>query len=207
MTSSSPAPAPDDPIDRTPATPAIDGPLSAHLLEQLEWHWREQLRPRLDGLTDEEYRWEPVADCWNVRLRGESSAQIQGGSGDAVIEFAYPEPDPAPFTTIAWRLGHLVVGVLGVRNAAHFGAPPTDYMTFDYPLDAAGALAHLDEQYRRWCAGVAALTEDDLARPVGEAEGPWADRPMLTLVQHIHREVIHHGAEIALLRDLYAHTR
>ena len=28
---------------------------------------------------------------------------------------------------------------------------------------------------------------------------------MITLVLHIHREVIHHGAEIALLRDLYAH--
>jgi hypothetical protein len=26
---------------------------------------------------------------------------------------------------------------------------------------------------------------------------------MATLVLHIHREVIHHGAEIALLRDLY----
>jgi hypothetical protein len=30
--------------------------------------------------------------------------------------------------------------------------------------------------------------------------------PMLALVLHINREVIHHGAEIALLRDLYAHT-
>ena len=28
---------------------------------------------------------------------------------------------------------------------------------------------------------------------------------MAALVLHIHREVIHHGAEIALLRDLYAH--
>jgi len=29
--------------------------------------------------------------------------------------------------------------------------------------------------------------------------------PLADLVTHIHREVIHHGAEIALLRDLYAH--
>lgn len=28
---------------------------------------------------------------------------------------------------------------------------------------------------------------------------------MAALVLHIHREVIHHGAEICLLRDLYAH--
>ena len=31
------------------------------LAEQLDWHWREQLRPRLNGMTDEEYRREPVA--------------------------------------------------------------------------------------------------------------------------------------------------
>jgi hypothetical protein len=30
---------------------------------------------------------------------------------------------------------------------------------------------------------------------------------MAELVLHINREVIHHGAEIALLRDLYAHRR
>jgi hypothetical protein len=29
---------------------------------------------------------------------------------------------------------------------------------------------------------------------------------MLDLVLHINREVIHHGAEIALLRDLYIHS-
>jgi hypothetical protein len=25
------------------------------LPEQLDWHWRENLRPRWEGLTDEEY--------------------------------------------------------------------------------------------------------------------------------------------------------
>jgi hypothetical protein len=55
-------------------------------------------------------------------------------------------------------------------------------------------------------AGVRHLTAEDLAKPIGPAEGPWADKPMLDLVLHINREVIHHGAEIALLRDLYAHT-
>jgi hypothetical protein len=28
---------------------------------------------------------------------------------------------------------------------------------------------------------------------------------MAALVLHIHREAIHHGAEVALLRDLYRH--
>lgn len=34
------------------------------LAEQLDRHWREQLRPWLDGITDAEYRWEPVAGLW-----------------------------------------------------------------------------------------------------------------------------------------------
>ena len=42
-----------------------------------------------------------------------------------------------------------------------------------------------------------------LARPCGPAEGPFAAYPMAALVLHINREVIHHGAEVALLRDLY----
>lgn len=35
------------------------------------------------------------------------------------------------------------------------------------------------------------------------AEGPFAKEPMAALVVHINREALHHGAEIALLRDLY----
>jgi hypothetical protein len=33
------------------------------------------------------------------------------------------------------------------------------------------------------------------------------DDPMIGLVLHVHREVLHHGAEINLLRDLYAADR
>ena len=42
-----------------------------------------------------------------------------------------------------------------------------------------------------------------LVRPCGPAEGPYADYPLAELVLHINREALHHGAEIALLRDLY----
>ena len=96
------------------------------LVEQVDWHWAHALRPRLDGLTDEEYLWEPVPS-WNVRPRGTGTAAVEAGVGDAVIEFAFPEPDPVPFTTIAWRLGHVIVGVLAMRNASHFDGPAADY--------------------------------------------------------------------------------
>jgi hypothetical protein len=168
-------------------------PWNQVLLDQLTWHWHHQLRPRLDGLTDEEYLWEPVPGAWNVHVHGDRTT----------IDWDYPEPVPAPVTTIAWRLGHVVVGVLGARVAAHFGGPPCDYESWPYAATADRALTQLDDAYARWVEGVRALGEEGLARPCGPVEGPFADEPLAALLLHIHREVIHHGAEIALLRDLY----
>ena len=173
------------------------------LYEQLDWQWREHMRPRWDGLTDEEYFWEPVPGMWNVRPRGTSKAPIAAGSGDFTCDYAWPEPDPPPVTTIAWRLAHLSMGVFGTRVASHFGGPPVHWETFEYAGTAAGALAQLDEAYAAWTAGVRGLGAEGLARPCGPAEGPYAEIPMAGLVLHINREAIHHGAEIALLRDLY----
>lgn len=39
------------------------------LLEQFD-QAREMAQVRLTGLGDEEYLWEPVADCWSLRRRG-----------------------------------------------------------------------------------------------------------------------------------------
>ncbi len=47
----------------------MDVDWNAELADQLGGHWHHQLRPRLAGLTDEEYLWEPVAGSWNVRPR------------------------------------------------------------------------------------------------------------------------------------------
>ena len=177
---------------------------TTQLVDQLDWHWRGQLRPRLAGLTDDEYFWEPAANSWNVRPRGTSSAPVQAGSGAFTIDFAFPEPEPPPVTTIAWRLAHVIVGVFGARVAAHFGGPPADYQSFDYAGTADAALRQLDEVYDGWTAGVRKLDAAALAQPVGPAEGEWAEHSMAELVLHINREAIHHGAEVALLRDLYA---
>src|SRR4029077_14610344 len=148
------------------------------LAEQLDWHWRGQLRQRLNGLTDEEYRWEPVPGAWNVRPRGTGTAPIAVGGGEVTIHLAMPEPAPPPVTTIAWRLGHLVVGVLGVRVASHFGGPPVHYATLCDPGDAATPLAQRDAASAGWIAGVRVLDPDELAKPCGPAEGPWADHSM-----------------------------
>ncbi len=131
---------------------------------------------------------------------------MRGQDGGLTIDWACPPPDPAPFTTIAWRLNHIIVSVLAQRVASHFGGPAADWETWPYAATAAEALDQLDAAYESWVAGVRALGEDGLARPCGPAEGPYADAPLAALVTHIHREVIHHGAEICTIRDLYAHT-
>ncbi|MFD9887852.1 DinB family protein [Amycolatopsis sp. NPDC059027] len=179
---------------------SIDWP--AHLAEQLDWHWHNHLRPKLATLTDDEYFWEPVDGCWTVRPRRDDDVDAPGG-GSHVIDWAFPAPEPPPVTTIAWRLAHVIVGVLGMRAASHFGGPPMDYGTFPYATTAAEALSQLDDAYASWIGGVRGLDADGLAEPCGPAEGAYAEEPMATLVLHIHRETIHHGAEILLLRDLY----
>jgi hypothetical protein len=110
--------------------PAPSGDWNTRLLEQLTFHWDAMLRPKLEGLTDDEYFWEPVAGCWSVRPRDRATAPVLGGSGALVSEVAFPEPDPAPVTTIAWRLVHLIVGVFGIRNDNHFAGPPIDYFSY-----------------------------------------------------------------------------
>jgi len=142
---------------------------SDQLHDQLDWHWQHQLRPRLEGLTDEEHAWEPRPGV----------------------------------PTIAWRLAHITDDCLALRTASHFGGPPPDAAALATGADEA--LAQLDQAYAAWSAGVSRLGEEGLARPCGEAEGPFASYPLAALVLHINRETIHHGAEIALLRDLYAH--
>jgi hypothetical protein len=177
---------------------------TTQLLEQLTFHWDHQARSRLDGLTDDEYRWEPVPGAWNLRPRAEARTPMAAGGGELVLDFEHPAPDPAPVTTIAWRLGHVTVGIFGMRNASHFGGPAMDYATVEWPATAKEALAQLDTAYAAWIEGVRGLDEAGLARPVGPAE-PFPDAPYAALVLHIHREAIHHLAEVALLRDLYAH--
>ncbi len=191
----------------------VDIDWNTELLGQLEWHWEHQLRPRLDGLTDDEYFWEPVPGCWSVRPRAEATSALAMGAGELVMDFAIPAPHPKPVTTVAWRLAHIIVGVFNSRTAAHFGGPPerasatgwrarTDWETWAYATTAAEALGQLDAAYAAWINGVRSLGADGLARPCGAAE-PFPEASMAALVLHIHREVIHHGAEISLLRDLY----
>ena len=74
-----------------------------------------------------------------------------------------------------------------------------------YPATAAGVPGFLDEHYQAWRAGMARLSPQEWAAPLGPAWGPYAAASTVDLALHVLDEVIHHGAEVGLLRDLYAH--
>lgn len=181
----------------------MDVDWNGEVVDQLESHWQQRLRPRLGGLSDDEYFWQPVPECWTISHRGESSAPIAYGSGEFTWDYATSPDDPEPVTTIAWRLGHLI-GCLAVMNGTHFGGPRTSVATFAYAGSAQEALQQLDGVYDAWVAGVRSLGNAGLAEAQGSrSPAEFADAPVARLVLYTSLEVIHHGAEICLLRDLY----
>ena len=179
----------------------MDVDWNAEVVDQLESHWRQRLRPRLDGLTDAEYFWQPVPDCWTLSRRGESSASNSFGAGEFTWDYDEPPHNPEPVTTIAWRLAHLIV-VFASTSGVHFGCPPASESTFCYAGTAEEALRQLDEQYQIWISGVRSLGTDGLAEPQGYPPA-FAHAPIVKKMLYVNVEVIHHGAEICLLRDLY----
>jgi len=169
-------------------------PTGRDLAEQLHWHWNAQLRPRLDGLTTDEYLWEPVRGMWSVRVEGD---QVR-------LDWMSPMPVPAPVTTIAWRLCHVWM-VLAQRADYHFGTRTLTIDRMRWPATAQAALAALDDAYANWWDRVNGLPDERFeqpsAGPPGTLDGQF---PFWAVVLHVNREVIHHGAEIAVFRDLYA---
>lgn len=150
-------------------------------------------RRRLDGLTEDEYLWEPVPDCWSVR---------PDASGVMRADHAVVHRDP-PFTTIAWRLWHLVGGYGMARNARWLGLSPR-HSGFEQddpaPANAAEAISMLERAYASWHEVLTTLGEDKWAEPLGPMAGLYAEQDKASLVLHQIDEQIHHGAELGVLR-------
>jgi hypothetical protein len=165
------------------------------------------LPPRADGgpLTDQEYLWEPAPGAWSIRRRGQGASPRPYGPGEWQLDGAIGDPDPTPVTTIAWRLGHLHSDVAG-RWEWTFGERrrPPDQLV-DFSPSAAVALERFWAALDRWRTSVAAVTGEQL-NTVGFGQCPWTDDaevPFITVIWEANLELIHHMAEIALLRDLY----
>jgi hypothetical protein len=167
--------------------------LAPQLLGNLDFVW-SRLRERLEGLTEEEYLWEPAPGCWSVR-------PAPGGSWQ--VERPDPEPSPAPVTTIAWRLWHIGSECLAGYTAQGLGLWPLSVRHREWYASPRPALAALDQAWQAFRAGLANLGEDGLWRPLGPAWEEFAEDPWVGLALHAQDELSHHGAEVAILRDLY----
>ncbi|HEX3087849.1 MAG TPA: DinB family protein [Ilumatobacteraceae bacterium] len=167
--------------------------LSAVILEGLDNAWNPLLE-RLAGIADDEYMWEPTTSCWTVR---------EDAEGRTVADWADPDPVPAPVTTIAWRCWHIAVDCLDSYSSRLFGATGTGLSGLEWVHTANEAQSMLAAAWDVFRAGVVDWGDDGVWKLLGPAWGPYAERTNLALAIHAQREVIHHGAEIALLRDLY----
>jgi hypothetical protein len=158
----------------------------------------QRTRRRLAGLTDHEYFWEPVPGCCTVR---------RTQSGD------YRADDPhragnASFTTIAWRLWHLIENYGAKRQPQWLGVerPPGGFERGDpAPPTAAQAITVLDRAHDFWRGVLQELPAASWWEPLGPIAGEYAESSKASLVLHHLDEQIHHGAELGVLRDLYRH--
>src|SRR5512136_2448429 len=97
------------------------------------------LRPRLAGLTDDEFFWEPVPGCWTLHLAED---------GRWVEDYADPAPDPPPFTTLAWRIIHVAACKLMYYEYA-FGPGRLTWDELVLPHTVADVIAWLEEHHAR----------------------------------------------------------
>jgi len=159
-------------------------------LVQMDDAW-QTLHRRLEGLTDDEFFWQPAPDCWTVRLDED---------GRWVVDYARPAPEPPPFTTIGWRLLHIASCKIMYHEYA-FGPARLTWDDLDTPHTAAAAIAWLEAGHDRLRAALAGLGDADLdtmrLTNWGEQWPTW--RIFWTMIFHD----LHHGAEIGCLRDLY----
>ena len=165
------------------------------LLDVVAQAYDVRLKPRLEGLTDEEYFWEPVPDCWTVHRSADGTFRGDWG-------FIFDEIPP--FTTIAWRMGHLI-DCYGNRRAAIWCGldQQPNPLEGGMPGTAADALRMLQEAHDIFVGYINAVSDDELWEKIGPVAGIYAEHTKLSFFVHEIDEVIHHGAEIALMRDLY----
>jgi hypothetical protein len=166
-----------------------------HVLLARQWRdAADRLDRRLAGLSDAECFWEPVPDSWTVR-------PDESAPSGWNIDYDWPPPDPAPLTTIAWRLVHLANGNWIYWEHA-FGPGKRMFPDLEVPGSAEAAIAYWRDSRAPITAWLdAAPSADELAapRPSHLGEPRSAAEVLAILID----EQTHHGAEIALLRDLY----
>lgn len=155
-----------------------------------------RLLTRLEGLTDEEFFWRPVSDCWTI---------YEDRPGHWTYHYAIPDPHPAPVTTIGWQLVHLGTCKVMYHEYA-FGAGRLTWPQLDIPHTAAGAVHLLQEGQMLLRDDLQNLVESDLDQP---RQTNWGDKwPAWRIFWAMTDHDSFHGGVIGHMRDIYfwSHT-
>ena len=175
------------------------------------------LQRALKGLTQEEFDWEPHAGAWGIRRREDCTTPDATGSDDgewvsdadwAIAEAADRGEATEPMTTIGWLLNHMGAAPGLVAQLEIVGGPTTPTPEGYGEMWGHTIIPTVDEAVARLTDGWAALDRawraSDEAELEREYEGhPWK-RGDLAITAMLN-EVAHHGTQICVLRDLYAH--
>ena len=163
------------------------------VIDSLDYVWT-QLIGRLDGITAEELAWEPVANTWAVRLGPDGTPLAD--AHDATVE-------SGPVPTINWRLWHIAVECIDEYTNGLFQRTFASVRGRQWHLEPELVLADLERAYRGFRELCLERSADQWWEQLGDGFGEWHAHNVYDLVEHCQHEVAHHGAEVALLRDLY----
>jgi hypothetical protein len=164
-----------------------------------QWDYMsEQVLGRCDGLTDEEFLWEPAPASWTVR-RTAKGRTLPDQTGWA------PVPEAEPPRTLAWSMGHLGWGC-SIRADWLVGEHVMRSGDLDWPMTAGEGIDFLRRGLTAWRDGLDQMTDADLDT-VGRSaypDGLDPTLPLLDIVWWVNKELVEHAAEIWYVRDLYA---
>ena len=73
-----------------------------------------------------------------------------------------------------------------------------------HPRTAIGGIEYVEASWSAWQRLVSSLTSEEMWQPIGPVGGSYSDYERIAFVVHIMDELIHHAAEVGVLRDLYA---
>jgi hypothetical protein len=173
-----------------------------------------------EGLTDEEFLWEPMPGCWTVRPVEEARTPTPFVVGAWAADFdsalaaaSAPGKATEPLTSIAWLFWH--VGSMPGRTAQ------LDFLGGDHTTESAWTSPYIaghpifttaDEAVRAMKAGwrqigaaLRSANDEQLERPVRfwGYGGPGPAGTGGQVIAWMLNEVSHHGTQITVLRDLY----
>lgn len=175
------------------------------------------LRRALTGLTQEEFDWEPHPGAWGIRRRAECTTPNPTGSEGSewvsdsdwsIAEAADRGEAVEPMTTIGWLLNHFGAAPGLVAESEIVGGPTVPTPEIYEQMWGRTIIPTVDDAVERFTDGWSALDRalrgsTDVALEREYQGHPWK-RGDLAITAMLN-EVSHHGTQICMLRDLYAH--